>query len=173
MIFRLSQKLHAKIEAEALPVMPFDENLFADWSAHLFSVKRTQYVIISNTPSLYSVVLSGRGITDESSFIEHALRSIREFMEVDGQEFVYRRFVAPTSGTVHFAKALDRSVTGSMVELINQATDWLAEGETSLHEVCKELNDILLSALARDASESYRTPRQAFKTLLGDCEPVE
>ena len=43
MILRLSQKLCTKIKAGALPTMPLDENPFADWSAHLFIVNRTQY----------------------------------------------------------------------------------------------------------------------------------
>ena len=36
MIFRLSQKLNAKIKAGTLRMLPLDENPFADWSAHLF-----------------------------------------------------------------------------------------------------------------------------------------
>ena len=57
MIFRLSQKLNAKIKVGALSVVPLDENPYADWSAHLFTVDRTQYIILSNTKSLYSTVL--------------------------------------------------------------------------------------------------------------------
>jgi hypothetical protein len=73
---------------------------------------------MSNTKSLYSCVMYGAGITDDSRFIERALSTIREFMEDDGQAFVYQRFIAPDSSTVSFAKALSRSVTGSMTELI-------------------------------------------------------
>ena len=43
--------------------------LFADWSAHLFTAERTQYILISNTASLYSMVMFGRGITDDCRFI--------------------------------------------------------------------------------------------------------
>ena len=170
MIFRLSQELNAKIKAGTLRPLPLDENPFADWSAHLFVADRTQYIILSNTPSLYSVVLYGRGITNDSDFIGRALSNIREFMEGDGQEFIYRRFIAPASGTVRFAKALDRSVTGSMNELIGHATTWLAEGELSPYDIGFRLNDILLSALARDKAEAYRNPREAFKTLLSSVE---
>ena len=54
MIFRLSQKLNAKIEAGILTAHPLNENAFADWSAHLFVAGRTQYLLLSNTKSLYS-----------------------------------------------------------------------------------------------------------------------
>jgi hypothetical protein len=33
--------------------MPLDENPYADWSCHLFTADRTQYIILSNTASLY------------------------------------------------------------------------------------------------------------------------
>lgn len=114
MIIRLSQKLNKKIKAGPLDTVTLDENPYADWSAHLFTVDRTQYIILSNTKSLYSCVMIGKGITDDSVFIERALSTIREFTEDDGQAFVYQRFIVPASGTVQFAKALNRSITGSM-----------------------------------------------------------
>src|SRR5881296_215179 len=125
MIFRLSQKLSDKIKAGTLPVLPPDENPLADWSAHLFVADRTQYIILSNTKSLYSTVMYAKGITNDSHFVERALGNIREFMEADGQEFVYHRFIVPATASVRFAKALDRSVTGSMNDLMKHATYWL------------------------------------------------
>jgi hypothetical protein len=166
MIFRLSQKLNAKVNAGALAALPLDENPIADWSAHLFVAGRTQYVLLSNTGSLYSAVMYGRGITNDSQFIERALSSLREFMEGEGQEVVYRRFIAPASASVRFARALGRSVTGSMNELIREAAWWLAEGDLSPHDVGVRLNDTLLSALGRGGSASYGKPREAFAELL-------
>ena len=65
------------------------------------------------------------------TFIERALSSLREFMDADGQEGVYERLVAPVSGSVQFAKALNRSVTGSMNDMTKHAAFWLAEGDVS------------------------------------------
>lgn len=167
MIFRLSQKLNTKIKAGTLKAMPLDGNLYADWSCHLFTADRTQYIILSNTKSLYSCVMYGKGIADESSFIDRALTTIREFMQDDGQQFVHRKFVVPASGEVQFAKALNRSVAGSMNELIEQAKFLLIEKEVSPFDVGFELNDILLSALASEASRGYGKPNEAFKLLAG------
>jgi hypothetical protein len=83
MIFRLSQKLSTKINADILCALPLDENPFADWSASLFVADRTQYILLSNTRSLYSTVMRGKGITNESNFIDRALGNLREFMEAD------------------------------------------------------------------------------------------
>jgi len=171
MIFRLSQKLAMKLKESDLPVVPLDENPYADWSAHLFTVARTQYIIVANTTALYSVVMYGKGITDYSEFISRALSALREFMKDDGQSFVYQRLIAPTSGNVRFAKALDRSVTGSINELVKFATCYLQDDEISPHDLGFKLNDILLSALALNKKDGYGKPNEAFKALgdgLGD-----
>jgi len=131
MIFRLSQKLSAKIKVGTLATLPLDENPFADWSAGLFRVGRVQYILISNTRSLYSTVLPGSGSKDISSFIERSLNSVREFLEADGQEGVYKRFIVPISETVRFAKALNRSVIGSMIDMTKHAVYLLAAGGSS------------------------------------------
>jgi hypothetical protein len=170
MIFRLSQKLATKLKIAPKVCIPLDADPFADWSAHLFTADRTQYIIVTNTKSLYSVVMYGKGITDDSEFIDRALSSLREFMDADGLAFVYQRFVAPASGSVRFAKALNRSVTGSMNELVKFAKPWLAEGELSPHDVGLKLNDILLSALARSKTDFYWKPREAFKSLISGSE---
>jgi len=160
MIFRLSQKLNTKIKAGSLNPQALDENPFADWSAHLFSAARTQYIILTNTKSLYSTVMYAKGITTDNLFITRALGGLREFMEDDGQEFSYQRLIASASATVRFAKALDRSVTGSMNDLIYHATMYLIEDEMAPHDVGFKLNGIPFSSLA------YANPREAFKSML-------
>jgi hypothetical protein len=50
--------------------------------------------------------------------------------------------------------------------LIKFATVLLAEGELSPFDIGFKQNDFLLSAIARDKTETYRTPRDAFKSLL-------
>ena len=66
MIIRLSEKLNKKIKAGTLDSVPLNENPYADWSAHLFTADRTQYIILSNTKSLYSCVMFGKGITNRT-----------------------------------------------------------------------------------------------------------
>jgi hypothetical protein len=172
-IIRLSQKLSAKIKVGALATLPLDENPFADWSAHLFVVDRTQYILLSNSKSLYSTVLHGKGITDDSAFIERALSSLREVMVAEGQETTFQRCIAPASAEVRFAKALDRSVTGSMNDLIKHASFWLADDHVAPQEAGVRLNDILLSALARSDSFPYGKPREAFQAMLDSTQRSE
>src|SRR5207237_755435 len=147
--------------------LPLDDNPLADWSAALFVAGRTQYILLSNTKSLYSTVLPGKGVTSDSAFVERALSSIREFLQENGQEAVYERFIAPASATIRFAKALNRSVTGSMNDMTRHAAYWLAEGDVSPFEIGSRPNEIPMSALTHDGSP-YGFPRDVFKALVSE-----
>lgn len=104
-------------------------------------------------------MIYGKGISNDSPFLDRALSSIREFMVDDGKEFFFRRFIAPAAETIRFASALNRSVTGSMNDLVRFAEMWLTEGDLSPFDVGFKLNDMPMSYL------KYRNPRDAFKAL--------
>lgn len=158
-ILRLSQKLAKKVGESPSRVLPPDANPFADWSAHLFTADRTQYIVISNTASMYSAVMFGAGITWDGELIQRALSQVREVMEDDELEFFYERFVAAASGTVRISKSLNRSVTGLMNEFVAHAKFWLAEGELSPYEVSFKLNEMPM------APHKYANPREVLKSL--------
>jgi hypothetical protein len=165
MILRLSQKLSTKIKVGKLNSLPLDTNPYVDWSCHLFTANRAQYIMLSNTASMYSCVMFGKGITNDSIFIQRACDTIREFLTDNGQQFVYERFIAPSTATVQFAKALNRGVTGSMNELIGTAEYLLADHGHSPHSVGFELNDILLSYIGTKETGDYDRPKNAFRNL--------
>jgi hypothetical protein len=48
-------------------------------------VDRVQYIIITNTPSLYTMVMYGKGISDDGEFIDGALSHLGQFMPSDGK----------------------------------------------------------------------------------------
>jgi hypothetical protein len=77
----------------------------------------------------------------------------------DGQEFIYRRFIAPSAEMVRFSKALNRSVIGSMNDHIVAAKILLTEHGMSPHDVSFQLNETPLSAI------DYANPREALKSL--------
>jgi hypothetical protein len=165
LIFRPSRKLATKIKAGKLAPLPPVEDPLADWSSHLFVAGRVHYILLSNTGSLYSTVLHGRGITDVDGFIKLALSTLRDALEADGLGDVYRRHILPATGPVRFAGASGRAVTGSMNELVAQAKFLLAEGDFSPFDLGSRLNDVLLSAIAGGGRERYTTPRAAFKSM--------
>jgi hypothetical protein len=159
MIFRASQKLATKLKLPKLRPLPADVNPFADWSAHVFLVGRTSYVILTNTTSLYSVLLPAAGLTTEVRFLEAAYDAVESFMEVDQLGAMHRKFIAPSTDSVQFATALSRSVTGSMNDLILGAKLWLREDDLPPNVIMANLNETPMSSL------DYRSPREALRAL--------
>ena len=168
MILRFSRKLGSRLKAGTLRPLPLDEAPVADWTSHLFFFDRTPYILVSNTAALYSTVLFAKGITNDSVFITRLTSALRDFMEADGLAFAYDRFIMPRTGTIRFASAHSRSVTGSMNELITYAKVLLADEDTSPFDLGFQLNDLLLSALASDQSPGYGKPRDAFRELIAE-----
>lgn len=159
MIFRFSAKLGKKLKFPPTDSLPAHKNPYADWSAHLFVADRTQYILVTNTASLYSVLMFGRGNTDEGSFFTLAFQQIGEAMKDDGYEFLRERFFVPETASVSVSKALNRSVIGSMNDMVANAEFLLTEHELSPHEVALQLNKMPMSML------DYAFPREAFGNM--------
>lgn len=161
MIFRPTQRLCTKIKAGPLFEAPLHNNPYADWSARLFTVDRAQYVLLTNTPSLYSLLMPGRGITEETAFLDHAIEAMRHYMQDDGLSLLFTNFIVPAAGAVSFHKPLSRSVTGSMNEMVFEAKYFMSSGEVSLFDVNERLNETPYSSL------KFAFAREAFKRLGG------
>ena len=162
MIFRISTKLGKKIHVTPDKILPVDPNPFTDWSANLFDVGRSQYVLITNTISLYSVVMCARGLRNDRLFLERARDSMSEVIRSAGYESIFEKFIVPSMDTVHFSKALNRSVTGSMNDFIFQAKYELIEPELSLNEISFLLNESPMSYLDRGM------PKDVFQELANN-----
>ena len=74
-------------------------------------------------------------------------------------EFIFRKFIASASGDIRLSKALNRSVTGSMNDLVRCGTFDLVERGLSLFDAASALNDMPMSAIG------YKHPREVFKGL--------
>ena len=168
MIIRLSQKLATKIKVGKLAEKPLNKNEYADWSAHLFTFDRAQYIILCNTKSLCCCFMCGKGITNDGLFIKLALGTIDEFMEEDGQSVAFQKSIAPSTASVTFAKALNRSVTGSMNDHI-QGAKFLLEDGLNPRELGSRLNKTPLSALTDTDGKKYANHQEAFKLLRSEA----
>jgi hypothetical protein len=159
MIIRLSNTLAKKIKETDLPLLPSDPNPFADWAARLFTANRVQYILITNSTSLYSVVMYGKGVTGDNALLHGMTDMLREVTEEDGFRLLYEKQVAPQAARVSFSKALSRSVTGSMNDLVHQAKWYLIEDEISPYDVSFRLNEVPMSYL------KYQRPRDVFQRM--------
>jgi hypothetical protein len=170
MILRLTLKLAKKIGIAPLPAIPCDENRnpMLDWCANLFTVQRTQFIIMTNSASLYSLILHGRGITNDKQFVREVLHCMEEFMIIDGNEIMYENFIEPESKIMYFSKIIDRRILGSMNDLISQAKYFLIEKNKPSFDVSILINETPMSYL------KHNSPRKEFQKLyLPEKEPTK
>ncbi|MEQ9305327.1 MAG: GIY-YIG nuclease family protein [Marinoscillum sp.] len=109
--------------------------------------------------------MPAKGVTNQHRFAENALNCIRDFTADDANQWAYRAFISPEIGKAQFAKALNRSVTSSMNQLVDCAQGLLTECQMSPHEVGFKLNDFLLSSIAEKKSDGYGRPEDAFRRM--------
>jgi len=168
MIIRLSSKLAKKIHYSPTQILPLEGNPYADWSAHLFTADRTQYILITNTVSLYSMVLFGKGIINDEQFLDRVVGYMSEFIQDDELVFVYKRLIMPSTGCVGFSKALNLSVTSCMNDLVLRAKMLFLDRELSPYDVSFHLNRVPRKHL------NFSTPREAFLMLpVGVGDPSQ
>ena len=160
MIFRISAKLGKKIHLDFDQSLPPNTNPFLDWSAHLFTADRAQYILITNTASLDSMVMYGKGVTKESPFLGDAIAAMGDVMNADRFATVLERVIAPAAHTTALAKRQNRSVIGSMNDLVYQAKFCLSDQELSPYRLSSLLNNVLMSYI------DYQPPREAFQRML-------
>lgn len=105
------------------------------------------------------MVMYGRGTTNDSVFLQRAISFIGEVPRDDCLESIFERLVVPSTGRVHFSKALNRSVIGSMNDLVNIAKSLLIVDQLSLYDTSFHLDKVPMSLL------KYEHPRDAFMKL--------
>lgn len=163
LIFRVTQKLAKKIKVVPTSAYPLHDNPFLDWTANLFMVSRRQCIMLTNSCSLYSVVLAGKGITNEKSIAEKSLKCLHEYMLLDSTANLFVAHIAPHMGSATFCKSGDRRVLGSMNELVFLAKSYLLEMRLPLPQVNMRLNETPMSML------EHHNPKLAFLAL--DIQP--
>ncbi len=166
MLLRPSQKLSVKLKSGSLATLPSHVNPFADWSANGFTVQRMHYMLVSNTASLYSVFMRGKGIANANCFLEQFQHELQAVMEADGLLAIYSQQIQPHLGTVQFAKALNRSVTGSMNDIIRCTRYSIEAQDEGLIEVSRSLNEMPLSMLKHEGRD-YGQPKSVMIALAG------
>ncbi|HNY65246.1 MAG TPA: hypothetical protein PKM41_07380 [Deltaproteobacteria bacterium] len=159
MIFRLSQKLAKKIKVQPVVHADPSPNPYLDWTGHLFTAERSQYIILTNTFSLLSVIFHGRGVTDDNLFVLRALTLMKEYLSEDPFTFFFPRVIEPYTNRVFFSKSADRRVIGSMNDLISNARHHLVQDSLTPFRAAQRINGMPMSFLGMD------TPERAFRRL--------
>lgn len=164
MIIRLSQKLCTKVKAGKLLELPLADEPTLDWSTQSFVVGRTQFILISNTKSLYSCVIPSKGVASTKHLLTQFHQSVPHQLNKDDLGKAAAKLMSIKLEDVQFAKSLNRSVIGSMNELIVMATTVMSIRTVTLPELNDELNDQLLTILGTKKG-GYGKPKEVMAEL--------
>jgi len=159
MILRITQKLAKKIKISPPPALAPHDDPFLDWTANLFMVSRWQCIILTNSRSLYSVVIPGKGVPNEKTLIEQGMKALRDSMTLDGIANIVDTKIAPYAHAVTLCKASNRSVLASMNQLVYLAKCGLMEMGLPLPLMNQRLNRTPMLRL------DYRFPIEEFVEL--------
>jgi len=159
MIFRITQKLVEKLHVELNTEIPYGENSVGDWHAMLFRAGRIQYILLTSTSSLYSLIMLASGINGQRTFTEQVLSNMRDVMGEDGYSS-FDACIAPHMNSVSFSKTGGRSILGSLNKLVFCATYYLARRQMSPRDTSLRLNGLPMKPLG------FYTPREAFQQLM-------
>jgi len=158
-ILRLSDKLSRRIGVRPIESLPMSANPFADWSSHVFPAGRSEYILSTNTSTLYSVVFSARSIKGEAAFRSNMLAQLRATMMEDGFEFHYKRLIDVESDAPSYSKALSRGVIGSMHDMAELACYSLEVQGKSPEQVTRMINETPFSVIGGSG------PRDVFRHM--------
>ena len=105
------------------------------------------------------MVMFGKGITSDGLFLDRMTSYMGDFIRTSGQGFIFDRLIVPSLDRVRFSKALNRTVTGSMNELVFHAQMRLVEDGLSPFDVSHYLNEMPMSCL------EHIVPNDSFRHL--------
>ncbi|MDW7761623.1 MAG: hypothetical protein SCM96_13445 [Acidobacteriota bacterium] len=159
MILRLSAKLSKKIGVTPTESLPMPDNPFLDWSGQVFRANRVEYIIVTNTASLFSLLFIGRGVTTPEKYEEALVREFGGYLARCDEISVYSKYLASYKKNATYSKALNQSVTGSINDLIFSARFALELRGMTTWEASDYINEMPMSFL------KMKSPETAFQTL--------
>lgn len=158
---RPTKMLTRRLDLELPVTPPTVRNRVADWCAHEFRVGRFRYLIFCNTASLYPVVTLARGVVDDHTLIERLVAGLRMALAEGKLAFQFERWIVPELPAVQWAPIPDRSILGSINDMIAMAKYSLQHRDESPVELSRWLAESPMSALGMNS------PDRVFPTLTG------
>ena len=157
MIIRVTGKLAKQLKIDPMDTLPLGTNPAADWTYRAFELYEDEsLMLITNTVSLYSFLAPANGLKTKEQFGNGLVRYLERQMLTDNFGDVFKQHFEPEIYEMLLTKALNRSVSGSMTDMIKLAKHMLIEDNNSLEETTVQLNRTPFKAI------DYNHPHDQF-----------
>lgn len=141
MVLRATVKLASKLRIKSLQNYDNRVSAFEHWYGHLFSANKVQYILLTNVYSLYSVVFTAKGVLDLQYFAKTAAINLSELMETQKIGHLTSRFVNDSFYSIEMVKTNDRSIIGSMNDMIHHVEFFINQYKMPLMDISERLNN--------------------------------
>jgi hypothetical protein len=158
MIIRITTSLSKKTKFSTENAILLNKNTFCDWSVQEFKIKRSGFLLITNSCSLYSVIANAKDINDTKKFTQKIQDSIKQQLCANNLEDYYTKFIEPYWDDVIFATSLDRSTISFMQSMIKKLK-MLGEQGVALNQLSK------LATTYPIKSKDFKEPIEIFREM--------
>lgn len=150
----LARQLRIKVPAVA-PAVP---SRIADWCAHSFPLGDETWLVFCNTAALYPVFALSTGVTDDESLMRRLGGMVEQVLKTNKLTHQATIF-SQELREIQWAPVPDRTVLGSISEMINLAYPWFDEPGLTPAVLSENLGRPPMSALGMN------NPTRAFGSL--------
>lgn len=159
MLLRLTDKLSKKLKIGPLTRVTEDPGPYLEWYAMLFTINGCQYILTTEAKSLFSLVMYGRGVTDEDIYLQHLFNNLKEYMHCMGNRLIYDRVIAPGTGRITMSKTSSKTVLGSMNVMTRLCASKLDGDDWMPWDLSECINTTPFKAIGR------QYPKAAFQCM--------
>ena len=118
---RPTKKLAKQLGMRIPPAPPVVKSRLADWCVQTFPIGQESCLIFCYTASLYPVFAKGLGVTDDETLVRRAVGMVLLVLRENGYPSQAKIIEHELTRGVQWAPIPDRSVLGSISEMIWQA----------------------------------------------------
>ncbi len=155
-IFRFTKKAISNLKLPTLSTIGASNNLFHEWFVNVFySGQRYKYYISTNAATLFSIIMHGKGVVDDSIFFRNFFSSLRELLEDNDCAFIYRRYIETNNNVLRLSNTNSRSILSSMNELVVSAKVALDYHELSPYDASKFINATPMGLINMEYPQEY------------------
>jgi hypothetical protein len=156
MVFRFTKNAIKKLKLPKLSTVEKSNNLLNGWFVNVFyTKKRYKYFITTNAKTLFSVIIHGRSVVDDNVFFKDLFYSLRELLINNDCEYFYKRFIEPNIYQITLSNTNDRSIIGSMNDLIINAKVALDYHKLSPYDASKYINEAPMGLINMSSPGRY------------------
>ena len=161
MIIRFTQKLATKIKAPKLEYLEPSEEAILDWTANIFTAGKKQYILFTNSETLFSIIFPSAGINNSNKFIASLKNKLSEM-------FTLYRINSKVIdqlldfNSIEFSKNKDKSILGSMNEFVFQIKFYMSTWKLDSIQSTLKINSTIMGKI------NYDKPIDRFLKIIDE-----